>query len=81
MAVFEQKRAGEGPVAEEYPHGVSVGPIGRLGRYTATHFRVVLDRLAGRCDRTWVLRTEGGERALGRRLGDDRVAVGAGAAT
>jgi RND superfamily putative drug exporter len=23
-------------------HGVSVGPIGRLGRYTATHFRTVL---------------------------------------
>jgi len=28
--------------AEAYPHAVSVGPIGRLGRYTATHFRVVL---------------------------------------
>ena len=42
MAVSEQKRAGGGPVAEEYPHAVSVGPIGRLGRYTATHFRVVL---------------------------------------
>ena len=23
-------------------HAVKVGPIGRLGRYTATHFRVVL---------------------------------------
>ena len=42
MAVSEQKRAGGGPVAEQYPHAVSVGPIGRLGRYTATHFRVVL---------------------------------------
>ena len=42
MAVSEQERAGERPVAEDYPHGVSVGPIGRLGRYTATHFRVVL---------------------------------------
>src|SRR5450755_3687245 len=42
MAVSQQKRAGGGPVAEEYPHAVSVGPIGRLGRYTATHFRVVL---------------------------------------
>ncbi len=27
---------------EEYPHAVNVGPIGRLGRYTATHFRTVL---------------------------------------
>src|SRR5664279_1644457 len=42
MAVSQQKRAGGGPVAEEYPHAVSVGPIGHLGRYTATHFRVVL---------------------------------------
>ena len=42
MAVSEQQLAGGGPVAEEYPHAVSVGPIGRLGRYTATHFRVVL---------------------------------------
>jgi RND superfamily putative drug exporter len=28
--------------AEAYPHAPSVGPIGKLGRYTATHFRVVL---------------------------------------
>ncbi len=28
--------------AEDYPPAVGVGPIGRLGRYTATHFRVVL---------------------------------------
>ena len=42
MAVFEDQRPGVGPVVEEYPHGVRVGPIGRLGRYTATHFRVVL---------------------------------------
>src|SRR5690242_1924785 len=28
--------------AEAYPHAVNVGPIGRLGRFTATHFRVVL---------------------------------------
>src|SRR5579859_6836678 len=27
---------------EEYPHADHVGPIGRIGRYTATHFRVVL---------------------------------------
>ena len=26
----------------EYPHAASVGPIGRLGRYTAVHFRVAL---------------------------------------
>src|SRR6516165_598211 len=43
MAVAER---GPGPAtqapAEEYPHAVNVGPIGRLGRYTATHFRVVL---------------------------------------
>jgi putative drug exporter of the RND superfamily len=42
MAVSEQQRPGESPVVEEYPHGVRVGPIGRVGRYTATHFRVVL---------------------------------------
>ncbi|HET9123441.1 MAG TPA: MMPL family transporter [Solirubrobacteraceae bacterium] len=28
--------------AEQYPHAVSVGPIGRLGRWMATHFRVVV---------------------------------------
>jgi putative drug exporter of the RND superfamily len=28
--------------AEPYPHTVNVGPIGRLGRFTATHFRAVL---------------------------------------
>ena len=27
---------------ERYPHGAGVGPIGRLGRYTAVHFRVAL---------------------------------------
>ena len=27
---------------EPYPHAVAVGPIGRLGRYAATHFRTVL---------------------------------------
>ncbi len=45
MAVSAQQQpvevGGRGP-AEEYPHPVDVGPIGRLGRYTATHFRVVL---------------------------------------
>ncbi len=43
MAVFEPTRLGTGPAAaEEYPHAVNVGPVGRLGRYTATHFRGVL---------------------------------------
>jgi RND superfamily putative drug exporter len=27
---------------EQYPHAAQVGPIGRLGRFMATHFRVVL---------------------------------------
>jgi RND superfamily putative drug exporter len=38
MSVMERAR----PRAEEYPHGRDVGPIGRLGRFTATHFRGVL---------------------------------------
>jgi RND superfamily putative drug exporter len=43
MAVAERgSRLGGQTRAEEYPHAVNVGPIGRLGRYTATHFRVVL---------------------------------------
>ncbi len=42
MSVVEEQRLGEPPVREEHPHAVNVGPIGRLGRYTATHFRVVL---------------------------------------
>ncbi len=43
MAVVEQpRRLGEGDLREDYPHAANVGPIGRLGRYTATHFRVVL---------------------------------------
>jgi putative drug exporter of the RND superfamily len=45
MAVSEQQQpvevGGRRP-AEEYPHPVNVGPIGRLGWYTATHFRLVL---------------------------------------
>ena len=41
MAVVEHPPSGSRH-AEEYPHAVNVGPIGRLGRYTATHFRVVL---------------------------------------
>jgi putative drug exporter of the RND superfamily len=42
MAVVEQRRPGDSQVREEYPHPVSVGPVGRIGRYTATHFRLVL---------------------------------------
>ena len=42
MSVVEERRLGESRSREEYPHAVNVGPIGRLGRYTATHFRVVL---------------------------------------
>ena len=43
MAVVEREpRPAAQAVAEAYPHAVHVGPIGRLGRYTATHFRVVL---------------------------------------
>lgn len=43
MAVVERDRKlGITGQAEEYPHAAAVGPIGRLGRYTATHFRVVL---------------------------------------
>src|SRR6516225_8026181 len=43
MAVAERRPgpATQAP-AEEYPHPVNVGPIGRIGRYTATHFRLVL---------------------------------------
>ena len=43
MAILEpQPMLGADRVPEEYPHAANVGPIGRLGRYTATHFRVVL---------------------------------------
>jgi RND superfamily putative drug exporter len=43
MAVVERepKLANHG-TAESYPHAVNVGPVGRLGRFTATHFRAVL---------------------------------------
>jgi hypothetical protein len=30
------------PTREPIQHRAHVGPIGRLGRYTATHFRTVL---------------------------------------
>jgi RND superfamily putative drug exporter len=42
MSVLDTPRVGESKAAEEYQRAVTVGPIGRLGRYTATHFRVVL---------------------------------------
>jgi len=42
MSVVEKPRLGESSLEEEYPHAANVGPIGRIGRYTATHFRVVL---------------------------------------
>ncbi|MGZ4180552.1 MAG: MMPL family transporter [Solirubrobacteraceae bacterium] len=42
MSVVEHTRLGERSASEEYPHAANVGPIGRIGRYTATHFRVVL---------------------------------------
>jgi RND superfamily putative drug exporter len=35
-------RLGTPRPAESYPHAINVGPIGRLGRFTATHFRAVL---------------------------------------
>ncbi len=42
MTALREPRLGNRRVAEGYPHAVRVGPIGRLGRYTATHFRVTL---------------------------------------
>jgi RND superfamily putative drug exporter len=43
MATIEQLRPrGEAEPRDAYPHAAGVGPMGRLGRYTATHFRAVL---------------------------------------
>jgi RND superfamily putative drug exporter len=42
MAVVVERERRLGIGAEEYPHARGVGPIGRLGRFMATHFRVVL---------------------------------------
>jgi putative drug exporter of the RND superfamily len=43
MALTAPRRAGGAKARHDgYPHAVNVGPIGRLGRYTATHVRVVL---------------------------------------
>jgi putative drug exporter of the RND superfamily len=42
MSALANPRLGERRGAEEYPHATNVGPIGRLGRFTATHFRGTL---------------------------------------
>ena len=42
MSTLTNPRLGLREAAEEYPHAPNVGPIGRVGRYMATHFRVVL---------------------------------------
>jgi RND superfamily putative drug exporter len=43
MAVIDEApRLGAGSGATGYPHAIKVGPIGRLGRFTATHFRAVV---------------------------------------
>jgi putative drug exporter of the RND superfamily len=43
MTIIEQPRQlGDGRPRADYPHAANVGPIGRLGRFTATHFRIVL---------------------------------------
>jgi len=43
MTIVEPElRLGIQRAAEPYPHAVNVGPVGRLGRFTATHFRAVL---------------------------------------
>ncbi|MGO9904898.1 MAG: MMPL family transporter, partial [Solirubrobacteraceae bacterium] len=42
MSATAQRQLGKRPATEQYPHSANVGPIGRIGRYTATHFRVVL---------------------------------------
>ncbi len=42
MAVVEREPKPAPASRGGYPHAANVGPIGKLGRYTATHFRVVL---------------------------------------
>src|SRR6516164_6775020 len=42
MSAVAEPRLGERRVTEEYPGPKRIGPIGRIGRYTATHFRAVL---------------------------------------
>ncbi|HET9094303.1 MAG TPA: MMPL family transporter [Solirubrobacteraceae bacterium] len=47
MTVVQTPQRPDSPQPDNYPHAQSVGPVGRLGRYMATHFRLVLA--------TWVL--------------------------
>ena len=47
------------------------GPLGRLGRYTATHFRAVVDRLGAGGRGARLLRAAGRDGAVGRGLGGD----------
>ena len=54
---------------------VRVGPIGRLGRWTAAPLPARRDRLGGRRRRSRRARAEGRARALGRRLGGHRLGV------
>jgi RND superfamily putative drug exporter len=43
MALVTRATADKAPAPQDdYPHAFNVGPIGRLGRYMATHFRVAL---------------------------------------
>ena len=56
-----------------------LGPIGRLGHWTATHFRAVADRLDRARRRPRRLRAQGRDGPLRRRLGDHRLRVGQGA--
>ena len=81
MAVVEHERKpGASERAEPYPGAVNVGPIGRLGRFMATHFRVVLVGWLVVALGPWAVGAEGGDCAVRRRLGDERCAVGPGQA-
>jgi RND superfamily putative drug exporter len=42
MSAVAEPALGERRVTEDYPAPKRLGPIGRIGRYTATHFRAVL---------------------------------------
>ena len=57
-----------------------VGPVGRLGHYTATHFRVVLVGWLAVAVVLGFFAPRVETRALGRGLGGIRLAVGAGPA-
>ena len=70
------------PALDPVPQGgrssmtATYGPIGRLGRYTATHFRTVAIAWALVAVGARRLRAEGRDRAVGRRLGGHRLGVG-----